>query len=1068
MKKKVIIIGLSIFSFALFGQTSNEFKIGIVFGNLHMPEYPVPNGPYSCYDQTSYTSKSVTVEGVIYATSPFNVLAEDGFNSVYLFEPDIWEMSENQYRNTLELLRQNNLTTLANSYLWYVPTAANSSGINVYNNYLSGQTNHFTWNDPKAKNKARPNYSLLSSMCFKDAIYKDVIWGHQIAGEMNCRHDFNSSVNPLCYSPGPTYISSEIPPSNVSSAMGYFKNNLVASNQKIVLAMVNHGSSINDNTNDAEWTPELGVFQNTPNDWNPQEYINGPNKPDVILDASYYQYPINNWTTYPYSNIETGEGHYLGKYKSFDYYKKKGYNKIQSMISCERYWPNNNTDLIGHYNTTNVYNANWIWFQTYTSIIHGCQGIWLYTMDDYDSSISEQNKRTVLNDKGNTAQLNRFNRQYFSTNYNNYLRHLSRELKYLYNRGFLSTDPNTIIYTKTDQTDPNCIIPSAAYDPYNESYIATAMYDNNLHTPELIADLCSENYGLRYTIRNNGSTAIMIITNPLNLPVTVTLDFANITSPFIKNSTGVKILFENNVNPYNNSTYKTNRDGLINLSSNPNTTGKYYTLNYSNGKKVTLKFGPMDVHVLEFVTTPVTNYKNGWEKIWSNFGNNYLGTYMSGWGLFDDDKIMAGDFNGDGAEELFCIQGYNEVGGWATMLKYNNNDWQYGWSNNGNNLIGPIGSSWTIRRPDKFLVGDFDGDSKDELLCIQAYSSGNWATMFNFENNTWIASISNAGSNTISSWGITSLDKFIVGDFDGDSKDELFCIQASAQNNRATMIHFDNGSWSSGWSNGGDNTIDGWGIIPQDRFLAGDFDSDSKDELLCFQPTGWSTMLHFDNNDWQWGWSNYGSGYISMCWTIAATNKFLVGNIDNVDSKTEIMGIQMGSTATNTFSADFTSDWSCRTHANTSKPYINDWLVTETNSSRTNYLLIKAVANEPEYLIAYRKQNCNSKYLLSMYKSTPGSNKSTQKEGIFENESKGKIENSITVYPNPTTGSVNVILENSTKGIAKVFNQTGQLVLEQDFSSNNFLVDLSRQPKGIYIFVITSGNEVMREMVILH
>lgn len=259
------------------------------------------------------------------------------------------------------------------------------------------------------------------------------------------------------------------------------------------------------------------------------------------------------------------------------------------------------------------------------------------------------------------------------------------------------------------------------------------------------------------------------------------------------------------------------------------------------------------------------------------------------WYINPSDKMLALDYNGDGVDELQAISNKGNSGDWSQSLKYSNGSWQTFWSNAGNDRIG----NWYINSNDKFVAGDFDGDLKDEIHAFASSSSPlDWSQTLKYQNNTWNTIWSNPGNDKIGNWYMNLTDKFVAGDFDGDFKDEIQCFNTtSAGNDWSQTLKYNNGVWQTTWSNPGNDKIATWYMNPKDKFVAGDFDGDGKDEIQCFSPTSnttdWSQTLKFVNGIWQTIWSNPGNDKIGY-WYLNASDKFTVIDFDG-DGKDDIL-----------------------------------------------------------------------------------------------------------------------------------------------------------------------------------
>lgn len=447
-------------------------------------------------------------------------------------------------------------------------------------------------------------------------------------------------------------------------------------------------------------------------------------------------------------------------FKAIDYAKQ--FSEVQDVITLEYYNYTNPSDI--YHSDSNILNANWLWFQAYTSIIHGAKGVWFWGLN-YAWNNSEAPGGVAPTNWSN-PNINRYDRSYFPANYKNFAGHLTKELGFLTKKNILSSDDNSVIYTKTDQADVNCIVPTIP--PIGPSYITQglqAAYGNNWASITGLSEKNSENYGLRYTIRTNGSEVFMIISNPLNISLhNVQLNFSNTANLIIQNSTGVEVLFDNNASAVNNSNYKLNRNSTIDLTNL--TVGSKHTINYAGNKQLFLSFGPMDVKVLKFVTGAIPDCNNGWDMVYTNNGSGHIGGhFVEGNHLF-----YPGDFDGDGAEELLCVD-YNASsnGDWMTIVKYNatSGGWDWKWSNNGNSSLG----IYPYRH--MLIVGDFNGDGKDDLL---GNDPTGWTTLFTYDpvTNVWNWAWSDYGNTSHQMWIYKN--KMYPGDFNGDGKDELIAF----------------------------------------------------------------------------------------------------------------------------------------------------------------------------------------------------------------------------------------------------------------------------------------------------
>jgi hypothetical protein len=1095
----------------------NDFRIGMYgYTYIHRNNFytTLPPGfieqPYSIAIPDGVTG-TYWFNGTLGKSSQLNVLKEDGINTVFNYDGLEGYLGDNSvYIPSIELVKNNGLQLMAAGSHWWKPDANVNSfaGTNVYDGRGTIP--------PSAKGiaVARPDYDDLLDNVFSNNNYKSTIWGYHMVEEGSHAQPANpKDSHTWCWhscDPAETrYI--DWPVTNTAAAIGHFRSKLNAHgvyNQKLIALDSHHGAAINDyayfsNYSDGSYkgdhcpvdtTSCVAVPAGTLQGYaQAQDYINpslmGNNMPDAFFEGSYYYKGTlsgDSWANNPYSNIYNNGNHYLGVFKSIDYAYAKGVKDVHKVLGADK-------DVVVHFNES-IKNANAIWFQVYCSIIHGAKGVWFWgtASDGYDlSDPVDKNREIIMKNKNNSNSPYRFNWENFPLVYTDYVRYLSKELAYLSRKNIISTDPKTVLYTKTDNADPNCIVPASS------TYVPNALksvygIDWRIEKKGIYGRVADdgEAYGLRYTIRTNGTEVIMIITNPLGVAVKdVVLNFDQLTNPIIKSAGGVDVLFGDPFNEglsVDDMNYKMHRYNFIDLNTLTLQTNDARYVPFWTNKQLQISFGPLDVKILRFkTTTTIVDSNNGWEKVWTNGGSNAIGTWL----LRTNDHIVKGDYNGDGDEELFCTQ---EASHYATLLDFYSGNWNATWSNNGNNIIG---ENWLVRNTDILVSGDFDGDSKDELLALQEGNGSNgYANLFSYTGTTFVRTWHNGYNNFIGNWQIRNTDRILVGDFDGDKKDELLCIQPNTS--KAQLLKYINGNWQSTWTNNASGLIDNWSMTSYaSQYIVGDFDNDNMDEIICFTPSSSSIaeILHFvpaqsnftHSNMQLNGIPNWQSDlYLNLFGNYVPMATVMAGNID-YDGKEELMYVNMnGKSVTGEYVDANTCvvNWG---NTSNSYPYIDDW--NANISALNNYQLVKAEKYMPEYLLAFNGDNNNCKpYLVSMYRSQDMTNKKTISTEIVDpkdknSEAASAISENITVYPNPTSGTFTLTIrkqnnegnettmrkssgEDQTYTVV-VYNSLGEEVyIKQNipFSTTELNINLESQRKGIYLVRVIEQNGLIK------
>lgn len=474
---------------------------------------------------------------------------------------------------------------------------------------------------------------------------------------------------------------------------------------------------------------------------------------------------------------------------------------------------------------------------------------------------------------------------------------------------------------------------------------------------------------------------------------------------------------------------------------------------------------------VEFKDT-IGNYAEGaWIRTWNNFENN---GWIGGWAGNSYDQKLVGDFDNDGDEEMMLVSNSS----WSAIQEFSctlMSSWYTRWHNGGNGYIG----GWYMANGDKHIVGDFNGDGKTDLLSIN--DNKYWSALQTFNKNAgnWVGLWNNGGNHWISGWYIQNGDEYKTADFDGDGKDELLCI--SKTGGWAAMLDFENGSFSVKWHNSGSGWIGAAFINQYSQFVTGKFSrfSASDNQSLLIVGTGlFRSMLYWNKftNSWYAEWSRYNVAnpilsfpHNSMCFAVNLNQQVLPtisfsGNIDG-DIRDELISVHKCKARTSEFvNGEFQHVWESKDY----EVAFPKWDA----SKFDDYVAIKAVQGYPKQILAFKYQPTSS--ILGSF--APLVNASMYRSNGFQNKleqvSKSDLENEeILLFPNPNEGKFNVLIKGeidyeSEKSI-HIVDMNGREVYNHVFKTPNLNIDLSDKSKGIYLVEVKTRNRILKTKFII-
>jgi Ca2+-binding RTX toxin-like protein/exonuclease III len=257
-------------------------------------------------------------------------------------------------------------------------------------------------------------------------------------------------------------------------------------------------------------------------------------------------------------------------------------------------------------------------------------------------------------------------------------------------------------------------------------------------------------------------------------------------------------------------------------------------------------------------------------------------------------KVMAGDFDGDGWDDLFRLEYADWCDSYRDAEIYLNRPNGTG----GRSFVKSIDLSsalWIRGDLTNIIIGDFNGDKKADFLRQEKgwWDDDNTSTIIAFLNtSTTSAATTNISFNSFDQKLEElkgDISKLVVGDFNGDGKDDFIRQGIGSNGNDAAKIY------SLGWLNTFSSNIY-QGIIPGislngdfTEIIVGDFNSDGIDDFIRQEKGWWAAIddigtaelfINRTNMVWDINWKFDNAGMlIPVSEKLSVENgKFIAGN----------------------------------------------------------------------------------------------------------------------------------------------------------------------------------------------
>lgn len=183
------------------------------------------------------------------------------------------------------------------------------------------------------------------------------------------------------------------------------------------------------------------------------------------------------------------------------------------------------------------------------------------------------------------------------------------------------------------------------------------------------------------------------------------------------------------------------------------------------------------------------------------------------WCRLDGGELFKGDFNGDGRTDMLCH--YNNDG--HVFIDYADAEGAF----HGTDY--EFDDGWCSDESQRVLVGDFNGDGRDDLLCHDIDSGRKWIDYASVSGQ-----LRGTDWTSAAGWCMVDSQRLFVGDFNGDGRSDLMChdIQTGHKwiDYADSSGRFDGSDWS--------RTVH-WCEHTWQSMYVGDFNGDGRDDLLC-------------------------------------------------------------------------------------------------------------------------------------------------------------------------------------------------------------------------------------------
>ncbi len=224
--------------------------------------------------------------------------------------------------------------------------------------------------------------------------------------------------------------------------------------------------------------------------------------------------------------------------------------------------------------------------------------------------------------------------------------------------------------------------------------------------------------------------------------------------------------------------------------------------------------------------------------------------------------LHTGDFNKDGQIDLLChsaVSGFNATG--RKWIDYANSDGHF----NGTNWSSGT-AKFCFGSKRRLHEGDFDGDGDTDVVC---HNRGLGTISVDYTNSEGELNGQDWPENGVHPWqckGETV--RIYVGDFNGDGKDDLLCHDGQTGVRMIDLANTNGRFGTFDWKSE-DLGRKSWCVGSGKRLILGNFDGDTSDDVLCHNTETGHRLIDYAFNHGNLkgtNWDSKGDSANAFCW----------------------------------------------------------------------------------------------------------------------------------------------------------------------------------------------------------